>query len=412
MEDFDDQRLAGAFAGFRDEVAPQVKPAGTAAAHETVRHRRRMRLIAATTLAALVVATPISAYAAFGGESHGPPAAAGVSSSAPTGDSPSAPSAGLTDPASLEPSAPATDNVPAAPDGRISAADLGKATLNIPAWPNGFDDSCPTGAVKFTGGKAGNGIEALQGDPVYVDVDHDGAQETIVLVSCSPQGSDYEVVALDRDTTGRIVTIGEVVGSAGNTGKEGSDIMTIWAVQAGDNGQVRVDVGEYRPCCEAAQASQHQWRAYGWNGNRFSQTGGPTTFGANPKVTDLTVTADRLTMTRQSDGSWAGTLRVTIHNAATFVTPGNLRFALSIDESWQARPGTECSFTPGESPLACTLPGLGAGANRVLTIQLTAPAGPLNSRCNVYAGAVDATGAGYPDRKSGGASATVTVVEG
>jgi len=117
-------------------------------------------------------------------------------------------------------------------------------------------------------------------------------------------------------------------------------------------------------------------------------------------------------MTKQSDGSWAGSLRVTIHNAATFATPGKLRFALSIHASWQAQPGTECSFTPGESPLACTLPSIGVGADRVLTIQLTAPSGPLNTRCTVYAYAVDAQGLGYPDHKPGGLSATVQVVEG
>jgi hypothetical protein len=405
MADFDDQLLASAFADFREEVAPYVKPAGTAAARETVHRRHRVRMIAATTLAALVVTAPVVAYAASSGDSHGPPAV--------TGDSPSATSSDGSGPASPEPSAPATDTLSAPPDGRISKADLGQATLDIPAWPKGFDDSCPTGMVKFTDGKAGDhGIEALQGDPVYVDVDHDGAQETVVLVSCSPQGNDYQVLALDRDTTGKVVTLGKVVGSAGNTGKEGSDIMTIWAIEAGDNGQVRVDVGEYRPCCEAAQASQHQWRTYGWNGNRFIQTGGPTAFGPNPNVTDLVITADRLTMTRQGDGSWVGTLRVTIHNTAKFATPGKLRFALSIDASWQAQPGTECRFTPGETPLSCTLPSVGAGANRVLTIQLAAPAGPLSTRCTVYANAVDANGAGYPDRKSGGISATVQVVEG
>lgn len=404
MADFDDQLLAGAFAAFRDEVAPHVRPAGTAAAQETVHRRHRVRIIGATTLAALVVAAPVAAYAAIGGDSHGPPAV--------PGDSPSATSTDVTDPASSEPSAPPTETMSPAPDGRISKADLGKSRLDIPAWPKGFDDSCPTGSVEFTDGKAGNGIEALQGDPVYVDVDHDGAQETVVLVSCSPQGSDYQVVALDRDTTGRIVTLGKVVGSAGNAGKEGSDIMTIWAVQAGDNGQVRVDVGEYRPCCEAMQASQHQWRAYGWNGNQFTQTGGPTAFGPNPNVTDLAITADRLTMTKQGDGSWAGTLRVTIHNAATFATPGQLRFVLGIDGSWQAQPGSECVFTSGQYPLVCTLPSIGAGANRVLTIQLTASAGPLNTRCTGYVTAVDANGAGYPDRKSGGVSATVQVVEG
>jgi hypothetical protein len=403
VADFDDHLLASAFADFRDEVAPQVKPAGTARARDTVHRRHRARMIAATTLAALVVAVPVVAYAASGDDSHGPPAV--------TGDSPSATSSeGATPP---EPSASPSGTVSAPPDGRISRAVLNQATLVIPAWPKGFDADCPTGTVKFTDGKAGRGIQALLGDPVYVDVDHDGAQETVVLVSCSPQGSDYQVVALDRDATGKVVTVGKVVGSAGSTGKEGSDIMTIWAIEAGDNGQVRVDVGEYRPCCSAAQASQHQWRTYGWNGDRFTQTGGPTAFGPNPNVTDLSITADRLTMTRQGDGSWAGTLRVSIHNAAGFATPGRLWFALSIDASWQAQPGTECRFTPDEKPLSCTLPSLGARGDRVLTIRLTAPAGPLTTQCTVYINAITADGtAGYPDRKQGGVSATAQVVEG
>ncbi|MER7004516.1 hypothetical protein ABT297_15910 [Dactylosporangium sp. NPDC000555] len=407
MADFNDQFLASAFAEFRGEVEPHVKPAGTAAAHDTVHRRHRVRMITATALAALAVAAPVAAYAAVTGDPHGPPPAV-------TGDAPSdLPSATSSDPASLEPSVAPAVAGSAAPDGRISKADLSNATLNIPAWPKGFDEICPTGKVKFSGGKAGDrGLAALQGDPVYVDVDHDGALETVILISCSPQGSDYQVVALDRDTTGKIVTLGKVVGSAGNTGKEGSDIMTIWAIKAGDNGQVRVDVGEFRPCCEMAQASQHQWREYGWNGSRFTQTGGPAEFGPNPKVTDLVITADRLIMTKQSDGSWAGTLRVNIHNAAKVATPGKVWFGLSIDAGWQSQPGTDCPLNH-DSPQNCTLPGIGAGADRSLTIRLTAPAGSLSTNSSLYAHAVDANGLVYPDRKEfGGVVANVQVVQG
>jgi hypothetical protein len=85
---------------------------------------------------------------------------------------------------------------------------------------------------------------------------------------------------------------------------------------------------------------------------------------------------------------------------------------LDIDPSWQAQPGTECRFSPSQTPLSCTFPSLGAGANRVLTIQLTAPAGSLSTRCTVYTDAVDANGAVYPDRKPSGTSATVQVVQG
>ncbi|MEV8515064.1 hypothetical protein [Dactylosporangium sp. NPDC051484] len=409
MADFDDRFLASAFAEFRNEVEPHVKPAGTAAAHDTVHRRHRVRMITATALAALAVAVPVAAYAAVTGDPHGPPAVTGNSPSDP-------PSPTFSDPAPPGPSVAPSNVVSAAPDGRISKADLRNATLNIPAWPKGFDEICPTGKVKFSAGKAGtNGLEALQGDPVYVDVDHDGAQETVILVSCSPQGSDYQVVALDRDTTGKIVTLGKVVGSAGNTGTERLDIMTIWAIAAGDNGQVRVDVGEYRPCCSMAQASQHQWRTYGWNGNRFTQTGGPTTFLPNSNITDLVITADRPTMTKQSDGSWTGTLRVTIHNTAKFATPGKMRFSIRLDNGWGAQLGTECRDVINDDPLGCTLPSLAAGANRVLTIQLTAGsafASLANSRCDVYTGAVDANGADYPDRNWSDNAATVQVIEG
>jgi hypothetical protein len=390
MSEFErDPRVAGLLVAAADEAANHIQPRGVDAVVRTVRRRRT---VGVTALVLVAIFAPVAVLGLINRPAPDPP----------TGNPPS----------SVTPQ-PSDSLSSSAPDGRIPAEQMRNATLEIPAWPKGFADICPTGPVTFTDGKAGdNDIEALQGDPVYVDVDHDGALETVVLVSCSPQGYDYQVLALGRDTTGKVVTFGKVVGSAGNTGTEGTDIMTIWAIEAGDNGQVRVDVGEYRPCCSQAQASQHQWRTYGWNGSGFTQTGGPTAFGPNPNVTDLVITADKLIMARQGDGSWTGTLRVTIHNAAAFATPGSLRLSLGVDSTWQAQSSTECGFTPGEVPLMCTLPGIGAGADRVLAIQLTAPAGPLGTRCTVFASAADANGAVYPDRKSGGVSATVQVVEG
>jgi hypothetical protein len=407
MSEFErDERVADLLIGAADEAATFIRPRGVDAVVRTVRRRRtRKPVLAALALVAILVPPTVLGLA----DRHAPHTPTGGHSSTSASPAPS-PSVAPSDSASPPPSS--TPSGPAAPDGRIPADQLRDLTLRIPAWPGGFDDSCPTGTVKFTDGKAGKAIEALQGDPVYVDIDHDGAQETVVLVSCSPQGKDYQVIALDRDTAGKVVTLGKVVGSAGNTGKEGSDIMTIWAIEAGDNGHVRVDVGEYRPCCMAAQASQHQWRTYGWNGQSFTQTGGPTGFGPNPKVTDLVTTADPLTMTRQADGSWAGTLRVTIHNAAEFVTPGELLLSLHTDESWQAQMGTACDSSPVQPVAGCVLPSLGTGATRTLTVQLTAPAGSLNTRCDVSIGAIDANGDGYPDSKPHGLTTTVQVIEG
>jgi hypothetical protein len=383
----DDDLLTSAFADFRSEASTYVKPAGTTAARATVQHRRKVRTIAASTLAALAIATPVAAYAANGGESNGPPAT--------PGDSPSVVQT-ATPPAAPTTAASAT---PSAPDGRVSKTDLGKATLSIPSWPKGFTEGCPHGSVKFSGGKAGDtGVLKLQGEPVYVDVDHDGAQETVMLLACSPQGSDFKVLAFDRDTSGKIGTLGQVVGSAGSEGRQGTDIETIWEVQTGDNGQVRVDVGEYRPCCEVAQASQHQWRTYGWNGTAFTQTGGPTAFGPNPNISDVTATADTLTMTATGSGTWQGTLKVTVRNNAQFATPGKLRVALGLPNTWTVQVISGCTTQPDAQPGECTSTSIAAGGTKVFTFKVTAPAAPQQTESNVWASAQDDNGAGYPGR--------------
>jgi hypothetical protein len=391
VPDYDnDDLLAGAFAEFRNEVSGYVKPAGTTAARATVQHRHKVRTIAASTIAALAIATPVAAYAAAGGESNGPPVTPGASASAT--DTPSS---------SAVPTTPSSPTA-TAPDGRISKTDLGNATLSIPSWPKGFDDGCPKGSVKFSGGKAGSdGILRLQGDPVYADVDHDGAQETVMLLSCSPQGADYKVLVFDRTAAGKLVTLGQVVGSAGNTGKQGTEIETIWEVTAGDNGQVKVDVGEYRPCCAMVQASQHQWRTYGWNGTAFTQTGGPTSFGPNPNVTDVTVTADPLRMTATGTGTWEGTLTVTVHNKAQYATPGKLTISLGTPGAWTVQAVSGCTMQPNVEPAPCLSSSIPAGGSKVFTLKVTAPAAPQQTESTLWATAQDNNGAGYPDRNEG-----------
>ncbi|MEV6928673.1 hypothetical protein AB0M46_29860 [Dactylosporangium sp. NPDC051485] len=400
MPDFDndDELLANAFAGFRNEVTPYVKPAGTAAAHATLRHRNKVRAVAASGLAALAIAVPMVAYAAGGGESNGPPALPADSPSVVvTSTSPAAPS-------------PDASTTPAAPDGRITKADLSNATFNVPAWPKGFDDRCAKGMVKFTASEAsGNPSTQIEGDPVYVDVDHDGAQETIVIVSCGTQGTDYKVLALDRDAQGKIVTLGQVVGSAGTPGKEGKDIETIWKTEAGDNGQVRVDVGEYRPCCAYVQASQHQWRTYGWNGTAFTQTAGPTTFGPNPKVGNLSVSAGKLTMVATGPSTWEGTIKVTVHNAASFASPGKVEISFNLPQGSTVQ-STDCQIRPDAQPSPCLSGSIPAGGTKVFTIKLTTTIDPQTVDLNVVAAPVTDNGGAYPTLDNTG-SAKVQVVK-
>jgi hypothetical protein len=215
-----------------DDVSGFIRPEGVGAVVSTVRRRRRVRMAGLAVVVLALVSAPVAVVNLSGApERHVPPGGGSSSSVQPTPSE--------SQPASQPPSPTGT---PSAPRGGISSAVLRNATLDIPAWPKGFDDGCPTGPVKFVDGQAAP-LLALQGEPVDVDVDHDGVRETIQLISCSPQGSDYQVLAFDQDAGGRIVTRGKVVASAGNLGRNGADIMTIWGIAAGDNGQVRVDVG-------------------------------------------------------------------------------------------------------------------------------------------------------------------------
>lgn len=405
MADIDqDPRVAELLNAAGQEATRFIHPEGVQAARTTVRRRRRNHTIGVGVMAALVLTGgPLAAISLT--SSHTPtntPTVTTTSSPAPA-PSPSASSL----PPSLQPSRQSSPP-PAAPNGKISSSVLRNATLTIPGWPaKGFDSDCPSGKVHFSNGKSG--ILALEGSPLYEDVDSDGALETVALVSCSPQGSDFKVLAFDRDAAGKIVTLGQVVASAGTAGQQG-DILTIWGVEAGDNGQVRVDVGDYRPCCDETQASQHQWRTYGWNGTAFSQTGGPTSFGANPKATDLSATSKGLTMTKQTDGTWRGTLSVTVRNAAAFVTPGQVRLMVGVPGTWTAT-ASGCTLAPdGTQPIECTLPAVAKRAARTVTLTLTAPTGNLDARCQLWVASVAPGGAGYPDvnRDKGETQVTVT----
>ncbi|GAA3273880.1 hypothetical protein Dvina_24200 [Dactylosporangium vinaceum] len=400
---YDDERdpwVAGLLTSTAEAATPYIRPHGADAVHRTVRRRRNRRIsIAAAAVVALAAPLAVFALAGRPGADHPagnpPPSGASV---APSDGAPPAPASG----------APTA----AAPNGRISAADVRSATLQVPDWPNqygNFDTSappgCPSGSVKFSGGKGGkNGAITLKGDPVYADVDHDGAQETVILLECHPQGADYQVLALDRDAADKIVTLGRVVRSGG---RETVDIMTIWAVQAGDNGQVKVDVGEYRPCCEQIQASQHQWRTYGWDGRQFIQTAGPTTWGPNPKVTALVLTGDPVTMVKQADGSRVGTLRLTIRNAAKYTTPGRLWLDPGIPKTWTVTSFSGCQLVADYEPVNCSSAALPAGASRVVTVEVAAPAGgsPISADLRPLVGARDGdAGLWYPDVASGGAT--------
>jgi hypothetical protein len=198
-----------------------------------------------------------------------------------------------------------------APDGRVSRATLMRTKLNLPSWPTGAPATCATRNVKLADPHTDRHVPVLMWTLLYGDVDGDAAQETIALLSCESGQTTYEqVVVFDRDATGHVVTLGQVV-------RMGGDIAWIVDVSVAAPGSVRVRVADIPPCCPTEQENtQYQWRTYSWNGTTFQQTGGPKKFGVNPLRSDLKITTSGITFAaRQGDTRWwHGTITVTIHN--------------------------------------------------------------------------------------------------
>ncbi|HEY2946989.1 MAG TPA: hypothetical protein VGJ53_01105 [Micromonosporaceae bacterium] len=345
-------------------VLPVVAPAGSEAALPTMRHRRRNQLVAGGVLTLALLAGTAAAYAVTnnrhpGQQASGRPTAT-TQAPEPTPSDSSVPSA-------------AAD----APDGRIGFAELNKATLQVPAWPNGMLGHCPHGAVKMD---TKDGVDytrlRILGQPIYVDVDHDGALETLINLTCSPQGSAQQVLAYDRDTAGRIQLVGKVVGTVGPRGRQGVDIMQVHRIAAAPEGRVNVDVGEYFTCCgDNPDSSQHQWRTYGWDGTRFVHAGGPTAFGPNPKVTDLAVAASDLIMAKQADGKWHGTLTVTVVNRGDYEAPGVLLVALPTEPTPSGIGWSGCDVA-NDGFSSCKLGVLAAGTSRTVRLGFLATDDP------------------------------------
>ncbi|WP_091242171.1 hypothetical protein [Micromonospora matsumotoense] len=187
-----------------------------------------------------------------------------------------------------------------------------------------------------------------------------------------------QVVAFDRDSTGRVVTVGRVVLSA----RERPQWLI--GVQVRGDGVVRVQVGDIYPGGGwAGEWSQRQWRGYRWDGGSFRQVSGPTTFPVNPHEVNLVVTATDLVLGVAPDGSRAGGTTVRVRNvgsapARSVALRFDLPAALRPDgDGWKA-----CRTAPGTAggPVRCDLGGLAPGAEFRLSLGLrVAPDDPLGA---------------------------------
>jgi hypothetical protein len=349
-------RVNAALEGFRAELTPLVEPRGPAAVRATVRRRRRVTAVACGVAAAVVIAVP-AVVLAVPNRDNDPRPGVTPTTAPPTTSPPTA---------TTPPPSPTT---PAAPDGRISQADLLAARVALPAWSH---KSCPSGRLRLV--PPGNDIAVAELHAIrYADVDADGAQETLAVVRCplEEHGED-QVVAYDRDTDGGIVLIGQVV-------RTGPAIGWIEEVEAGPDNTVRVEVHDYRDGGHwDGNWSQQQWRGYRWDGERFQQVDGARTFGPNPNVNDLKVTATELVFEAPDNvGRRAGAMSVTVRNNGPGLVRGPLiRWSFDGDPSlerigdgWRTCSPPEGLSEANRDGISCLVGPLVAGEQRTIMFR-------------------------------------------
>jgi hypothetical protein len=357
-------RLDDAFAGFRVETTMQIAAPGPAHVRTVVRRRRRTAVILAGVAALALVAVPAAVFAAMNRDTPPPPGTRVTTPAAP--------------PPTTAPPSPTASRTPPAPDGRIGRAELLAARLDLPRWQAGA--GCARNDVRLVEAPARKGTVWLS-TLAYGDVDRDGAEETLIVVRCMGNSVGFGVeqaVAVDRDPDGRIVAIGRVTATD-------TDVRWLRELDARPDGSVRIRVADVLPFDDQPESlAQYQWRTYAMVDGGFRQTGGPTSFGANPRVVDLSITASDLRFSADA-GDRRGTVTVTVRNAGPRDARGvnvtleygdvNLR---TTGAGWnrcaEVHTGSGAVSVPA-SWHSCLLAVVPAGATRTLVLDLSAEAG-------------------------------------
>ncbi len=370
MSEFDvEPTVREAFAGYRTALPglrPTLHPAGGVAEVRAIaRHRRQVRTAVVATLAAIMVAGPVAGYAAMRDGHRAGPAHPAPSASTSRSESPSA---------------SPTASRAAAPDGRITVTELMRSALYVPAWSK--PSNCRSGRLDFAAmptANAGDGQYLWIDKTVYTDLDGDGAQETVAIIWCSPgQALVGQAVAFDRDNTGKIVTLGQVVAPQP---AQDHGIRTLFDLRTGDAGTVDVQVADLVPCCGVSRnMAEQQWRTYGWDGSAFQQVDGPTAFTPRVPATKLSVTVSELRFGPLSGGVRHGTVTVTVRNTGTAAAPGVVVGLLAYSPRVQIAGSSVCTPVPAEqnnpthAEVECHGPGLAVQASGTYTFQVTLPA--------------------------------------
>ena len=129
---------------------------------------------------------------------------------------------------------------------------------------------------------------------------------------------------------------------------------------------------------ESAFAAQvTQWRTYGWNGERFTQTAGSTSFEANRTANQLTISAAPVVFAKPQGPMRHGTVRVSVHN--TGATPASAVAVRLIIDDWLSLTAGPCD-PKGLSNAAESCPtDIAAGGTRTITFSATITAADANT---------------------------------
>jgi hypothetical protein len=292
-----------------------------------------------------------TAYASLGPGEHAPPPVPGNQSS--TSASPSA-----TGSPSTSPSAAGTPSgSPTTGTGTHGPDNLNNATLNLPA--NAANPTaCPHGPTKFSGGMAGQ-ITKIE-KVLAADVDADGSSDDVVLLDCRPgEGALRQVVAVHRAVDGTFTTLGVVQQISGQV-KNVDDVKV-----NGSNVEVRVGDAATTYTDGSVSLGVFQWRTYGWNGTRFTQTGGSTSFVADQSANHLTTTVSSLVFGKPSGGRRTGTMTVTVRNSGSR-TVKQVSLVMAMVDATPVTPSVTCPTDSLGTP-TCQIGTLAAGASKTLT---------------------------------------------
>jgi hypothetical protein len=283
-----DDLIVEAFERFTAGAGPSVRPPGTPPIRARAARHRRVRAVAASFVGVLLLAVPAAIYAASGPDDRARPPADGPSVTASV-----SPSVSATDGSAIEgPPTPPPPGPRVRGTGPITVEGLAAGAVPVPQWIAGQPDyfwehACPSGPAQAVFSIRSDAYpNILVQEIAYANLDNDPDLEAAALLKCvgASEADGGQVVVYDRDAEGWIVSLGQIVSG------------TIWHVTANPKGGVDVELSDIQACCDTPKVMEiHQLRTYGFNGARFVQTGGPTSFTTHTKSIDLKLSLQTVT---------------------------------------------------------------------------------------------------------------------